>query len=131
MIETGWKVVYDAGGRGEEFYSVVNSTDVRYRLDLWAVRPKNCGPLCVFATRSQAFDFIRKNERKWWSRAARVFFCEYEPANGRYVWDTVNTVYSGERQGLETLPEGTRLAKRVRLLTRAERLVDHREIATL
>ena len=69
------------------------------------------GPLCVFAKRDDALEFITRYSFVKSSRKLVAFPCEYEPVELILIWNAL-----GEQRYLNELPYGTRLARRVRIL---------------
>ena len=107
MICRGWKVVRIEDQRFMSSVIGWDSGEVLYRKGEWTLPLNGFGPLCVFDfnAKGEAFDFPPAR-----SDYSLVFLCEYEPSSEKAVW----TLYY--RQALMSLPVGTRLATRVRLL---------------
>jgi len=113
MIKKGWKVVM----RQDEEELVYISLFERYRpckygLKKWTKPMKGWGPLCVFRSKYSATKFMR--EKLTHGLGYTLFPCEYSPSSRDKIWRKyVNGVAS---RMLFTMPRGTVLATRVRLL---------------
>ena len=113
----GWKVVHGNPSRGIRvpLHSVsAISGEVEY-VPFAHVHPQpRCGPLCVFATKKQAQEWVQGVFGHWKTGGRGIWCipCAYRPAKAPGVW---NYVYP-RTQYVSTLPPGTRLADEVMLL---------------
>ena len=120
-MKTGWKVLCKIYGIESDCYvsAGIHAACVEYKPNEWANQISGCGPLCVFDTKKHAYDFVCRNMSALRTSHAWIFHCEYKPSRSTHVWDR-----AGETRGawhrmlslMEDLPEGTRLANRVRIL---------------
>ena len=93
--------------------SLISSTifihRVKYRINEWVKPLKKCGPLCVFETKMDAFNFVDNILLDFYS----IYKCLYEPSEekGAYVKG-----YKEFKKTLNILSKGTVLANRVKLI---------------
>ena len=110
MSQMGWKVVRQDKRTGRLF-SATAEQGIEYWVDEWTTPFGDSGPLCVFAQRDDAFNFIlsalyypdRKNNYL-------IFACNYDASSEQTIWDNLHGT------PLHRLPKGTRLASQVALL---------------
>ena len=107
--EKGWKVMLSVS---DELISIFSFAGVIYRANEWAVRPTECGPLCVFESLQNAIEFVVINCRQDYGV---IYACGYEPSDETSVWDH----QIGYPRTVQGLPPGTRLADRVKLYGKA------------
>lgn len=113
MAKKGWKVVIQLDQEEVVYCSLFE----RYRpcvygFKKWARPMAGWGPLCVFRSKYSATKFMR--EKLTHGLGYKLFSCEYSPSSQYKIWRKyVNGVTSRE---LHTMPRGTVLATRVRLL---------------
>jgi len=100
--ETGFKVVK----KQSLVSAIIQGKDctLQYKVNKWIKSRKGCGPLCVFNTIENAKDF------KWDNHT--IYECLYEKSNE-------HKVYCGnEERSIFSLPQGTVLATKVKLIRR-------------
>ena len=114
MSQKGWKVVYQqkrtARCHEDGFFSINSLARVKYVANIWTAPDADCGPLCVFDTRDDAVAWMNRVYHNS-SKSIWMFPCEYTPSHKTRVWDTI-----GFGDSLSDLPQGTRLATRIRIL---------------
>ena len=108
-IEKGFKVTCsDSSGRHSAIH-IVGSAN--YFVGKWTRPRKGCGPLCVFASAEAAKYF---NEI-YGEDGFEVWGCLFERSRGRKAW------IGGTCSTLKSLPGGTVLARRVKLVRKLVR----------
>ena len=101
--ETGYKVV-----KKQSLVSAImqgKDYTLQYKVDKWVKPLKDNGPLCIFNTIEDAKNF------KWDTHT--IYECLYERSLERNVY-----IKNIERKHLLSLPEGTVLATKVKLMRR-------------
>jgi len=88
-----------------------------YRRDQWTRPQLDCGPLCVFEN-------VKAADMLMWEylegRSVFIAHCDYEPSRRQEVWMRErrwDSQLTTRFKGLGDLPEGTRLAARVMLMS--------------
>lgn len=112
-IKKGYKVVVEEDGKLVS--ASVGSGKVTYAKDI-TVKPRMWGgPLTVFSSPYRAAGFIAllSDEKR---PLARIYECEYEPTRAQAVWRLKDLMV--DSKCLSKLPEGTVLAKSVKLIER-------------
>jgi hypothetical protein len=105
----GWKVV-EKTKEGLMSCSV-GFLKVRYVTDKWAKPRMWGGPVTLFSNPYEAVGFIKKLPRP---ENCRVYRAEYKPTKVQSVWRYQD--YNLEQKHMSELPDGTILAKEVKLL---------------
>lgn len=111
MIKEGYKVVHRFSS-GMLFSAVHLHNE--YKIGKWTKPNKHCGPLCVFDDITSAFIFFHLLIGN-----KCIYRCLYESSDDNMVWDRVSSSRFKHKKCselLSTLPHGTRLAKKVKLL---------------
>jgi len=98
----GWKVL-----RVSNRASIISNKAVKYLKNRVAKRPKNCGPLALFDTKSSAKIAFGWHLHK---EIAILVKCEYLPSRCKTIWVPTH------RRELQGLPPGTILAEKIRCL---------------
>lgn len=111
-IEKGYKVVLPIGGGVRRSVVMIHEGVVRYRVGKWAHPQKGCGFLCVFALAKDARTFV---SAYGFAGREEVWGCLFERSRSRKVWT------SSTRSTCDFLPQGTVLAKRVKLVRKLVR----------
>ena len=111
MSQMGWKVVRQDKRTGRLF-SATAEQDLEYRIGEWTTPFGDSGPLCFFAQRDDAFDFLLSvlypdGDKR---NSYLIFICNYDASLEESIWDDWHNM------PLHHLPRGTRLASQVALL---------------
>jgi hypothetical protein len=121
-METGYKIVKTAyyGGQYNGYLSSIfarNKASVQYKPNEWALPPswvEKGAPLMVFESWVLAANYNAREYPHY-----QIWECEYEPTDEKPAWD-IDRLCEGEKEPFEKFlfPEGTRFAKRVKLVKR-------------
>lgn len=119
ICHIGYKVVIVKGGRNYSCARNVFSPDIRYNvrylLNKWVFPFEKCGPLAVFNNLLGAKKFLKIYLSCWKQHGDiyKIYRCEYDPSKGDYLF--VGRRDIGNRRHLVSLPNGTILARSVKL----------------
>ena len=106
---TGWKVVRVRPNGRFSLYMFSGESRVQYRVRQWATPRAGDGPLCVFDNLTDAQRWADVSE-------GTLYECRYEPSRGTKIWGRVEGYRT--TTALATMPDGTALARRVKLVRR-------------
>lgn len=117
MNKIGYKVVW-VSLAGELISAVMTLYGtIQYLIGEWVAPLVGCGPICIFRTKEAAITFRHWVRMQRYSGAYKIFKCEYQQSEERCVYIPDRTVLIGTTgEALESLPEKTILADKVKLL---------------
>lgn len=131
-IKRGWKVlrvvdervflttlIADPGIITQRFVSAISlysqfNYEITYTPDVWVKPHPNCGPMAVFATKSDAVNFVVKEIHLLVIRE-----CEYKPSKETQIWYYLKGIVEPNMRvfvDLKYLPDGSVLADEVKIL---------------
>ena len=113
--ELGYKVVRVRDRRNYSCTGSSNKRCVRYPLNGWVYPFDNCGPLAVFHTLKWAKEFIKQFPSMFdGGELFKIYMCRYIPSKGSCLF--IGSRSFGNSRDLFHLPNGTRLARSVKII---------------